>query len=571
MSSHILVVDDEKGIRMTFSRFLSDEGHKVLTASSYEEALKIISLHDFDLIFADIVMGEKNGIDLLKIIKEGDILSPVIMISGFPSLKTAAEAVRLGAFDYISKPVYQDNLLQITNTALKHKALIDEKEKYRFNLEAIFQSVDEGIVTVDRNLRIIEVNDAARKVCKIFDDFLGEYFQDAIKCYHFQECLAGLKKTVETKEPVKLDRIECCEDKIVTVKINPLREKKNKFSGAVMVIRDETFLVKMEKRLKERRSFYNITGRNYKMQKIYSQIEKLSDLPTTVLITGESGTGKELVAEALHYEGLRKIRPFIKVNCSALPENLIESELFGHMKGAFTGAVRNKPGQFSAAEGGTIFLDEIGDIKYSLQARLLRVLQEKTFTPLGSVKPVKVDVRIIAATNQNLEERLERGEFREDLYYRLNVIHLRIPPLRERPDDVLLLADYFLEKFSKSLNKNIDGFSREVRKIFQEYSWPGNVRELEHCVEHGVIFSESSIIKKEDLPVRLVNYKGEEKSKKADDPQFIKEILEKCRWNKAKAARLLGIDRSTLYRKIKKYGVVKSESVMGDESVTRDA
>lgn len=563
MKKHILLIDDDKGIRFTFKAILSDEGYIVSTAASYDEAREKLCEKKFNLIITDIILGGKTGIDLLCFIKEKKIDSPVVVITGYPTIDTASEAVRLGAFDYLMKPVDKKTLLNITKIALDFKAITDENKRYRSNLMAIFRSIDDGIITVDKELNIIELNDAGKTMCGFLNLPHDTSFYSIHKGCNNPQCLEALKMCIREKQPVNLYRheaeIENKRRQILTMSINPLIGDKDEFLGAVMVVKDETYLVELENNFKERQRFHNIIGKSEKIQKIYSMIEKLANFPVTVLITGETGTGKELVAEALHYKGVRKDKPFVKINCSALPENILESELFGHVKGAFTGAIKDKKGLFHIADGGTIFLDEIGDISPSLQLRLLRVLQEGEFLRVGDAMPVKVDVRVIAATNQNIQEKIKEKEFREDLYYRLNVVELNLPPLRDRQEDIPVLANYFLEKLNKKFNLNMKSYSKEVLKIFMDYSWPGNIRELEHTVEHSMILSNGSIITTDKLPSKFKGYFYLNSQIKdmdtADEGEIIRESLEKTGWNKAKAARLLRIDRSTLYNKIQKYNI----------------
>lgn len=299
------------------------------------------------------------------------------------------------------------------------------------------------------------------------------------------------------------------------------------------------------------------------MQDLYRLLEDLADLDTTVLITGESGTGKELVARALHYSGRRALKPFVTVNCSALTESLLESELFGHVKGAFTGAIRNKQGRFQVADGGTILLDEIGDISPLIQLKLLRVLQEKVIERVGETSPIKVDVRVIACTNKDLKEKVKKGEFRQDLYYRLKVVEISLPPLRERLEDLPLLTDHFLRMFNKKFNKNILGLDHAVLERFMHYPWPGNVRELEHVMEHAFVLCKRESIGLEHLPPEIKDYDrihtvtfGKGIGRGGVTPQILKEILHKTDGNKAKAARMLGISRKTLYRLIERHSLL---------------
>ena len=562
MKAKILIVDDEESIRYTFNSFLSDEGYEVTTAGAYDEAMDKLLASDYDLVFMDIILGGKTGIDLLLNTRKNNIHCPVVMITGFPNAETASDAIRLGAFDYIFKPVRQETLLHTTNMALQYKAIQDENERYRSNLEAIFRSVKDAIITVDKELVVLEVNDAAKKICGFDRDHINKPFSSSETCC-YDKCINILKKTIFTKKAHEVLHTECelnsKPNQVVTINASPLLDRHGVFSGAVMVIRDETRLSNLERNLKEREQFHKIIGRSNNMQKVYSLIEDLADVQTTVLITGESGTGKELVADAIHYKGNRNSKPLVKVNCSALSENLLESELFGHVRGAFTGADRDKTGRFQKADGGTIFLDEIGDISPRMQLRLLRVLQEKVLERVGDSNPVKIDVRVIAATNQNLTEKVKSGSFREDLYYRLKVVELSIPPLRERKVDIPLLINFFLDKFNTRFNKNIIAVSDDVQNIFMNYTWPGNVRELEHTLEHAFVITRQSTITVNQLPRNFSNVPlGDIDSitdKKSPGQQDILNALESTDWNKAKAARLLGISRQTIYRKINDLGI----------------
>jgi len=564
MNEKILIIDDEEGIRFTFNKFLSARDYEVSTAKDFDEAIKYISEKDFDVIFADIILRGKTGIDILREIKNKKLNCPVIMITGYPNIETASEAIRLGAFDYIPKPIQKDALFHAVDVALQHRALINEKEKYRSNLEAIFSSVRDAIISVDRDLVILEVNQASQNICGLTREGIGKgfsLFQTRCK----RDCLQSLKETINTKQSVEINNLECLlqgrPQQVVSLTTSPLLNRHSELAGAIMVVRDETRLTNLERELNERQNFHRIIGKSNKMQEIYSLIELLSNVETTVLITGESGTGKELIAEALHYKGNRGLNPIVKVNCSALSENLLESELFGHIRGSFTGAIKDKTGRFQTADKGTIFLDEIADISPKIQIKLLRVLQEKEFERVGDSTTIKVDVRVITATNQDLSKKVKRGEFREDLYYRLNVMRIPIPPLRERRDDIPLLIEHFIKKFNNKFNKKIKTISADVEKLFMEYSWPGNVRELEHTIEHGFILCKQSAITPEHLPFEfktiVIQPSIAHNNGEIDDPQIILQALERTDWNKAKAAQLLGISRRTIYRKIKEYNIIK--------------
>ena len=361
----------------------------------------------------------------------------------------------------------------------------------------------------------------------------------------------------------------------------PLEEKTGEFRGVVILARDVTNLTEEPQRgIRDR--FHRLIGSSPVMQTVYTLIEHVGRVDTTVLITGESGTGKELVAEALHIESARHDMPLVKVDCTAISEDLLESELFGHRKGSFTGASRDREGRIIQADGGTIFLDEIGDISSRMQLRLLRFLQEKTFYPVGRDQPVKVDVRVVAATNADLQKKVADGDFREDLYFRLRVIDIVLPPLREREDDFLQLATHFVDRFSKRIGLEITGISDQAMEQLKSFSWPGNVRELEHVIERACVLCDGSTITTEHLPLDVFEYNGGRQrssgeSRAADnldsevqaqvnivadnnesENERILRVLRQTAGNKAMAARILGFDRSTLYRKLRNYNIDSS-------------
>ena len=560
MEAKILIVDDEENLRFSLKRFLLTEGYEVATAEDYDEALSRMNHSDFDLIFADIILKGKTGMDILREVRKKNLQCPVVIFTGVPTIDTAAEAVRMGAFDYLPKPVRQDMFLRVTKAALRYKALVEEKERYRVNLEAIFKSVKDGIITVDKELSVIEINQAAEEICRISRNAaIGKAFNSLTKgCSG--KCTAILEEAIKKKQSFDIHRFECHSahrpGQVVTLTAQPLLTRAGLLSGGILVIRDKTRLLDLERRLRERYQFHGIVGNSPEMQEIYALIEDLADVQATVLISGESGTGKELVGEALHFGGSRRHQPLVKVNCSALSENLLESELFGHVKGAFTGAMSNNIGRFQKADKGTIFLDEIGEMSSRMQLRLLRVLQEMEFERVGDSTTIKVDVRVVAATNKNLIEQVRLGQFREDLYYRLKVVELTLPPLRKRREDIPLLVDYFLKKFNEKLNKKITGVSVDVQKTFMEHSWPGNIRELGHALEHAFILCHQDTIILDHLPpeLRAVGLRW----KKDDYHQAMLQALEKTHWNKTQAARLLGISRQTFYRKMREYNIAEN-------------
>lgn len=571
LSTKILVVDDEYWIRCTFNDFLKEKGYDVFVAGNYAEAIHLLDENDFDLVIADIILGDHTGIDLLRESKIRNPACPVVIITGYPEVETASEAVRLGAFDYIPKPVKKDALLRVANTALAHKLLVSEKEKYRLHLEAIFKSARFAIITVDENMNIVQLNNAATKLCGFTggitladetpaDEADADSSQNRVlpwsRCS--KRCLATLRETIEIKQPFDIYHVECQHlfraRQVVNITTYPVLDEQDRFCGGVMIVQDETRLTELETQIGQPEKFHNMVGRTKRMREIYSLIDTLCNLKTTVLITGESGTGKELIAEAIHFRGQRSSQPLVKVNCSALSEQLLESELFGHVKGAFTGAISDKIGRFQRAAGGTIFLDEIGDITGSTQLKLLRVLQEMEFERVGDSTPIRLDVRVIAATNQNLGEKIKRGQFRKDLYYRLRVVEINLPPLRDRKEDIPILAGHFLEKFNREFDKEIHSISTDVLKAFINYPWPGNIREMEHAIEHAFVLCNQCVITLDNLPAEFKDG-ATVNTDKEHEPEIILLTLKNTRWNKAKTARLLGIDRKTLYNKIKLYNI----------------
>jgi DNA-binding NtrC family response regulator len=440
-SAHLLVVDDDPVTVNLLQEVLSKEGYDVTTALSGEEAIARGMDTIFDIVITDVRMGDKDGMEVLRSFKKSTPETTVIMITAFGSIETAIEAIRQGAFDYISKPFKLDEIKFTIRRALEQRRLIHENRFYR---------------------------------------------QELLDKYQFK----------------------------------------------------------------------NVIGRTPQMFEVYKTIAKVADTKSTVLLYGERGTGKEMVARSLHYNSHRSDRPFIPVDCAALAETLIESELFGHVRGAFTGALSTKRGLFEEADGGTVFLDEISNLNLAMQTKLLRFLQEHEIKRVGGMESIKVDVRVIAATNQLLEPLVKSGRFREDLFDRLNVVSIALPPLRERKEDIPLLATHFLRRFSEENHKSISHISPEALEIITSYSWPGNVRELEHTMERAVILSIHPIILPEDLPGKIreevqgVSFQPPKKplSLKEVERQYVLKVLEEARGNKQKAAKILGIDRTTLYR-----------------------
>ncbi len=449
----ILVVDDEENMCHMLSMVLGRAGYQVDYVLNGNDALDFLSKFPVDVVLCDIRMPKMDGMMFLDALRERDMDPLVIMMSAFGTIDTAVEAMKKGAYDYISKPFKPDEVLLTLRKA---------EERQRLKRENLY----------------------------------------------------------------------------------------------------------LLKNARDRYSFENIVGKSRKMQELFAVIEKVADYKTTVLITGPSGTGKEMIARAIHFKGVRAPKPLVAVNCGGIPENLLESELFGHIKGAFTDAVKSKKGLFLEADGGTLFLDEVGEMPVSLQVKLLRALQEGEIRPVGENRTIKVDVRIIAATTKNLAKEVEKGTFREDLYYRLNVIHLEVPPLRERPEDIPLLIEHFISKHNKRLGMGIKGISRRAMKTLQAYSWPGNVRQLENVIERAMVMSSGDVLEVEDLPDEIARSKDQRPMSGLPDKlysikeatrwlekELIVKALKKTGGNRTRAAKLLDISHPALLYKMRDYGI----------------
>ena len=421
--------------------------------------------------------------------------------------------------------------------------------------------MEDGIVTFDNQLNIIEMNRAARVICG-----LARQPKPRTRWPNFAErcggstCRQVLEQTLRTSQTVREEMAECRfngeKKKLVALTGSPLLNRHNEFTGVLLIVRDITKIVTLEKELKGRYEYQNIVGTSRKMQEIFELLENLGEIDTTILITGETGTGKGIIATALHHNSSRAPRPFVTVNCSALSESLLESELFGHVKGSFTGATKDRIGRLEAAEGGTVLFDEIGDVPHLIQVKLLRLLQEKEYERVGESRVRKTNVRIIAATNSNLKEEIKKGRFREDLYYRLKVMEIHVPPLRERTEDIPLLVEYFRRFYNKRFNKRIMGISREVLTHFMHYSWPGNVRELKNNMERAFILCNGDVIQLEHVQRDIVQEQDKGFSAKPESilktaPNLTAELT-RTNWNISETARNLGISRWTVYRGMKK-------------------
>ncbi len=432
------------------------------------------------------------------------------------------------------------------------------------NTDIILDSIADGVFTVDKDWRITSFNAAAERITKMSrEEAIGKICAEVFKAT-ICESACALRKTIETGEPVvsKEIMIVRADGETVPVSISTalLRDKDGAVVGGVETFRDLTVVEELRKELSNRHSSADIISKNHEMQRIFDILPEVAESESTVMIEGESGTGKELIARAIHNLSQRREGPLITVNCGALPDTLLETELFGYRAGAFTDARRDKPGRFALAEGGTIFLDEIGDVSPAMQVRLLRVLQERVYEPLGATESVKADVRVITATNRELDKLVKAGEFRQDLYYRINVVRLKLPPLRRRRGDIPMLVDHFVAHFNHLKKKSISGVTPEVMAILMGYEYPGNVRELENIIEHAFVLCRGGAIRAEHLPENLRPAAQEAitaapSSLDELEARFITEALRRNNWNRQATARELGLHKTTLWRKIKSLGI----------------
>lgn len=431
--------------------------------------------------------------------------------------------------------------------------------------DPILDSITEGVFTVDREWRITSFNHAAEEITGISRDrAIGKPCKDILRA-NICEGDCALANTMECGKPIVNRSITIVDNrgrrKPISITTALLKDADGQTIGGVETFRDLTKMEKLRKEIRRQYEVADIISRNHRMQGLFSVLPDIANSSSTVLIEGESGTGKELFAGAIHQLSPRRKKPFIAVNCGALPDTLLESELFGYKAGAFTDAKKDKPGRFALAEGGTLFLDEIGDVSPAMQVRLLRFLQERVYEPLGSVTPVHADVRIVAATHQNLTSLVKEKRFREDLYYRINIVKLEIPPLRDRLEDVPLLVDHFIDRFNTLQGKEIMGVSDDALSCLMSHDYPGNVRELENLIERAFILCRSGHIEREHLPDPVcAGFTGGAAVGNLDsfrqmEASFLMSALRQHKWNRTETARALGIHKTTLFRKIKALGL----------------
>ena len=443
MSSKILVIDDDTAFCVMLKTFLQKKGYDVINAFNGEQAREELKNHVFDVVLTDIRLPDSDGLQILKHIKEASLDARVILMTGYTDIKTAVKAMRLGAFDYVGKPINPEEILHIISLALTKKTVNDN---------------------------------------------------------------APAPKTTAKKA------------------VSPF-----------------------------------VKGISTTSAELHEHITLVAPTNMSVLIIGDSGTGKEYIAHSIHQQSKRAGKPYIPVDCGAIPKELASSEFFGHLKGSFTGAVNDKTGHFEAANGGTLFLDEVGNLSYEVQVQLLRALQERKIKPVGSNHEVQVDIRVVAATNEDLQEAVKRGDFREDLYHRLNEFCIKVPSLAERKQDIMIFANHFLAQANDDLEKEVEGFDEEVTNLFKSYEWPGNLREMKNIIKRSVLLEKSDVIHINVLPpeMRTPVVASDEFSgySKVNEEEAIKKALEKANYNKSKAAKLLDIDRKTLYNKLKLYNL----------------
>jgi len=459
--------------------------------------------------------------------------------------------------DYEAFVIVRDEIRQRVESLFQHDFL-RAMQQLRRTLGSILDNLTDGVLAHDFERRIFFFNRAAQKITGM--DYTEVVGRDCHKVFPSRFCGGNCSFCEYPDNPSdsKLRYLRTFinkkgERRNLEMSVVTIKTPRNEQMGALVIFRDVTEIVHLRNRLESSRGFCGMVGRHISMQEVFDTVRELADINVPILIQGESGTGKEMVATALHQLSKRSSGPFVPVNCGALPEGTLESELFGHIKGAFTGAIHDRKGRFALAEGGTIFLDEIGEITPATQVKLLRVIQEKTYMPVGGEKSVRADVRVICATNRDLKQLTRQGRFRTDLYYRLAVMPIHLPPLRDRGNDISLLADYFLDKYSADTGKSVKDIDSDTLDLLKHYNWPGNVRELSNAIQYAMVKCRMEVMKTEYLPPEIREYSLKKVSSKAGRPpklnlDTVRDALQATRGNRAEAARLLGVSRTTLYR-----------------------
>lgn len=623
-SNRILIIDDDDNIHQDIEETLKPKESEQVTADlakafgsivdqSFLPELEILHAKSGKEGFEQIKMAlEKNepiavayidmrmppgwdGAETIRRIRDIDKNIEIVIMTAFTDIQLSEIIKDMELLDkllYIRKPFSREEIQQMTISLIEKWNIERESESYQQMLETVLNSTSEGIAMFDLtgaflfvNKRYLDMFDLDERIIKdmtVYD--LKGYFQEPSKYVKSNEIFFSNPESVfEDIIEVKIPR-----RKILYYYTTPVLGNNKNIVGRLVVYRDvskeieidqmKAELLRLRAELETEYSFEKIIGNSKKMKEIFMLIHQASQSDITVLIQGETGTGKELIAKAIHYNSKRKNGPFVAVNCAAIPETLIESELFGHEKGAFTGAISRKIGRFEQANGGTILLDEIGEMQPTLQVRLLRVLQEREIQRVGGLNAIPIDVRVIASTNTDLEAAIKSGKFREDLFYRISAFPIVIPPLRERIDDIPLLAEHFLSKFSAKLGKSISVISSEAMELLMKYHWPGNVRELESAIERGVLLETSGVLQAENLPQSILSISNKpkmdigfinQKSEKDENIILPLDEIEKRALinalkitgnNIQKAAKALGINRATVYRKLEKYNLLDNRS-----------
>ena len=620
----ILLIDDEAGIRKLLSISLRSEGYDVITAKNGKRGIELFEQEAPSIVLTDIKMPGTDGIGVLKRIKEINPETEVIVITGDGDMKLAVKSLQLDASDFITKPISEEALSVALKRAEEKLKIKKRLKNYTYNLEKAVKEktgeLEKSYKEMESLCDITRRTSEKKSLGEAFD-FIIDQTKNILSFEEIAPLILNKEKkgfvkvngykdlNVEDREalvsaialmrhPMNIDELSAKgypwlksfdgyeslslvpiikEDEVVGVVIllasdhivfsgKDLRFFYLMLSQVAGIIRrialNNEKMKELENKVKMFSGYGGIVGKDHKMQQLYKLILDIAPTDATVLIQGESGSGKELVARAVHLHSYRKDNPFIVVNCSAYPQTLLESELFGHEKGAFTGATHRKLGRFELADKGTLFLDEIGEIPLMSQVKLLRFLQFQKFERSGGIETIEVDIRVIAATNKDLKKEVENGNFREDLYYRLNVIPINIPPLRVRRNDISLIVEHFLKRLNLRGNKKVKGISSEAMDTLMRYNWPGNVRELENIIEHAFILTKNEFINGQSLPLdiySIVNKEQKISSFQDNEKKFLARVLEEYKWNKLQVAKKLNISRSTLYAKLKKYNIYSSK------------
>ena len=616
----ILIIDDEEGIRKLISISLKSEGYDVITAEDGKSGIELFEKETPSIILTDFQMPGMDGIDVLRRVKQINPDVEVIILTAYGDMDLAVKSLQLEASDFITKPINNHALSKALGHAKAKLKIKQTLKDYTYHLEKAVKEKSEELDKAYKEMeticditshlskkkiltealdfiigRIKHILKFTEAIPVIFNEKKDEFIEvNGYRCPNIEDKEELITAIASMTNPMDIVDLRAkgyswlkSFDGYNSMTIAPINNEGDIIGGLILfafkpgvfsrddlrfiylmlsqvagdlrrIALNDDRLKKLNDKFKMFSGFGGIIGKDHKMRQIYHLIVDIAPTKATVLIQGESGSGKELIAKAIHSNGHQKDKSFVVVNCSAYPHTLLESELFGHEKGAFTGAAHQRIGRFELANGGTLFLDEIGEIPLMSQVKLLRFLQFQKFERLGGTETIEVNVRIIAATNKDLQKEVENGNFREDLYYRLNVIPVNIPPLRARKIDISILVDYFLKKLNSRGDKKIKGISSEATRLLMNYNWPGNVRELENIIEHSFILTKGKVINEQYFPFNItVNTEENKKisSFQENERRFLAKVLQEYKWNKSQVAKKLNISRSTLYAKLKKYNI----------------